>query len=336
MKYQEEVYAKKMHKKLRKHFKSKAFKISIKGAGVHWECIVQRNEFSCIVNCFDDPEYYTDFMHQEEPVATSRINDSDQTIAAVDNWLTNASINVLHENFPFVDQHKRDFIRLRKEVMVSIPEIENAIHSEIEHHIADIYNLNFSKGNRACYLSFYGKNKFPDARFTWDECVLFEYQVDNSSIFANVLKKWIYDNAKPSVMRKNFPWLQIGELADYYEKGKPVEGEFVKSWQGIENFYEHSSFSCSAEVENFIKTMRDYGYDKTLRAGQSLWTLMLSRSRRYGLEPHQPYIAFDFSEQGIKVYCKFESNECSFIHPCIELNAKINNLLKRLESIPVS
>jgi hypothetical protein len=38
-------------------------------------------------------------------------------------------------------------------------------------------------------------------------------------------------------MRKDFPWLQIDELADYYEAGKPIEGEFIQSWNSIESFY---------------------------------------------------------------------------------------------------
>ncbi|MFL0094154.1 hypothetical protein V2574_05435 [Tenacibaculum maritimum] len=44
-------------------------------------------------------------------------------------------------------------------------------------------------------------------------------------------------------MTNQFPEIQFGLLAEYYEKGKGIKGEFIESWNSIEEFY--CSFSDS-------------------------------------------------------------------------------------------
>jgi hypothetical protein len=111
----------------------------------------------------------------------------------------------------------------------------------------------------------------------------------------NLLKRWICDNAMPSAMRREFPWLMIGELADYYERGAPIEGEFIHSWDRIEEFYNTDHFSFRGRVLPLLRQLRDEGYARKLRAGQSMWTFILSRSRRNCLRATQSRIEFRFS-----------------------------------------
>jgi len=63
----------------------------------------------------------------------------------------------------------------------------------------------------------------------------------------------------PSTMRTEFPWLSIGDLADYYEKGDPVEGEFIKSWDWMQQFYEDDSFPMKTAVLTLIAQLRMRG-----------------------------------------------------------------------------
>ena len=143
--------------------------------------------------------------------------------------------------------------------------------------------------------------------------------------------RWLCDHAAPSALHREFPWLQLGKVARYYELGRGVEGEFIESWDRIEQFYREREFPPAAAVRAFVAEMRSRGYDRTLRAGQSLYNLMLSRSRRHGLRAGQPRIAFHFREQGMDVSVRMVTERTISV-PGIELNAEVDALLKQLEA----
>ena len=70
--------------------------------------------------------------------------------------------------------------------------------------------------------------------------------------------------------------------------------EFKQSWDDIEAFYSKYDDS-DGKVLSWVQQMRAKGYDSIFRAGQSLYSLMLSRSAHYGLREQQPFIIFDFN-----------------------------------------
>jgi hypothetical protein len=76
--------------------------------------------------------------------------------------------------------------------------------------------------------------------------------------------------------------------------------------------------------------MRSKGFERTLRAGQSLYTLVLSRSRRHGLRENQNSISFsfDFIKSAMEVRTpigeKFEFDK-------IEYNDTVEKLLRTIE-----
>jgi len=339
MKYSEEDVAKDLHRDLIQRFRTKATTISIDGAGVHWHCAVERENSRCSIACFTSlgTEYYTDFIRDAADMATSRISSRDQTIDAVADWLEGCEIAELYERYPFVDQEKRALVRLRDQVVTMVPELRQSANCYLDHQIADIYYLRMTAGDRSCELSFYGKNELPDAKFFWHDCQLFQFQSDDHSQLAAVLKRWICDRALPSTMRNEFSWLQIGDLADYYEAGKPVEGEFVQSWDWMEQFYDETKCPFATDVKKFIRTIRSKGYDKTLRAGQSLWSLILSRSRRHGMRQEQPCIQFWFRKDGMDVfnYLENRSEGRKRSYNRIELTPEIDALLVELQSAPI-
>ncbi|TWU28987.1 DsbA family protein [Novipirellula artificiosorum] len=163
-------------------------------------------------------------------------------------------------------------------------------------------HLKFTGHHRSCLLVPDDRVSLPSARFFWDNSFLFSFDVDDTYQLAIVLNRWLGDNAMPSALRKEFPWLEIGTLADYYEQGRPVEGEFLQSWDEMLNeFYglpaELVEGHFAVNACRLLTAMRSRGYDRRLRAGQSLWTLILSRSRRHGLREEQQAIAFMFHEE---------------------------------------
>jgi hypothetical protein len=72
-------------------------------------------------------------------------------------------------------------------------------------------------------------------------------------------------------------------------------------------------------------------YGKTLRAGQSLYSLIVSRSRRHGLRMDQLRITFHFGNDRMEVYTNLDG-ETRLSFPKIELTTEIDALLKQLEA----
>ncbi|MEQ8675276.1 MAG: LacI family DNA-binding transcriptional regulator [Aggregatilineales bacterium] len=116
--------------------------------------------------------------------------------------------------------------------------------------------------------------------------------------------------------------------------------DFSLSWDKIVSFYEHltttSGWQSMTPILDMISEMREREYDKKLRAGQSLATFILSRSRNWGLQPHvlQPTI-------------RFNANNLTYIHPDeartktilefdgVTLNDEIIALLDKLAEHPI-
>jgi hypothetical protein len=306
--------------------------IAIRGAGVNWRCTVQTAHHTSIVHCFDDrgPEYLTVFQRNGEQIATGRSPSPDETVDAILRWLADDSLSALYDRFPFVDQRKRELVLIRESVVGFAAQLLGSC--ELQERDSGICFLWFRKDSRSALIYFYGKEQDPDVICHWDECALFSYRAADRSMLGPVLKRWLCDTAVPSTMRSEFPWLAIGELADYYERGNPIEGEFVDSWNRIEQFYER--FTSKDRVLRFVGELRRDGYDRKLRAGQSMWTFILSRSRRHGLRADQARIQFQFSstDDAMVVTVRTNEEESTFttkIARTYQLNSVLSELLDR-------
>jgi hypothetical protein len=307
--------------------------VSIAGAGVHWRCTAVRSDATCSISCYHHRivEYYTSFERDSSKIATARTSDKQGTISAVADWLDGAALALLYDRYPFVDGRKRSLSLIRDTVVRSQPLLAQA--AEISHQGADIYCLKFRAEDRACQISYYGKNDLPDAKFAWDQTELFEYQPSDHAQLARLLHRWVCDQAEPSQIRREFPFLQIGELADYYERGQRVEGEFLQSWDRIEEDYQRDRCQASEAVLSLIRAMRRAGYDRLLRAGRSLLSLGLSRSRRHGLRAGQPCLWFQFHDARMDVIADFAGVKLTG-RP-IEFTPDIQRLLDALDEFDI-
>ena len=163
---------------------------------------------------------------------------------------------------------------------------------------------------------------------------MFALRTGDFDLLAKLLTRWICGRVMPSELQKEFPSIEMGKVAHYYEQGRGIEGEFVESWDHIERFYDKMNFPPAEAIRNLIKAMRAKGYDHTLRAGQSLYTLILSRSRRHGLKEGQPNIAFRFSEEGMKM-CPQNLSGAEMTIAGFVLNEAIEAQLHELATVPI-
>jgi hypothetical protein len=74
-----------------------------------------------------------------------------------------------------------------------------------------------------------------------------------------------------------------------------LEAELVESWARIIRFYEREHHETQwpwlLQLLDLAIALRAAGYDRELRAGQSLHALIVSRSRTHGLDADQAWVA---------------------------------------------
>ncbi len=109
-----------------------------------------------------------------------------------------------------------------------------------------------------------------------------------------------------------------------------LEEEFVQSWNHMEWFFGSGEiWPKMVDVVEFIATLRRTGYDRKLRAGQSLELFVVSRSQKHGLRPEQPSIAFHIYKGRMTVYSRGLYSE-TFVENAPTLSDRVRDLLDRL------
>lgn len=329
--YAEERHARALDRRLKELATQPEFTTSIEGEGVHWHCTATLPPFRCTLHCFDNDgaEFLVSFEASDDTLAAGRTHSQDEAVAAVRAWLAGRPLDQMYAGFAFIDQTRRSLAAILARTTELYPGMEQ-ITNQLQRTWGDQHELHFLADERSCRLYYYGDNNFPTASFQWDECELFTVETNDVDTLAHVLKRWLSDRAMPSVMRLDFPWLGISDVADAYEQGRGVEGEFMASWDSITEFYEGST-----ATPDFIARMRESGFDRTLRVGQSMFTMIVSRARRHGLRGEQSYIAFDFNASGIVINCNIEGESEQLTTPDYEFTPEIMALLERLEETPI-
>ena len=80
----------------------------------------------------------------------------------------------------------------------------------------------------------------------------------------------------------------------------PLDRDFIQSWERMEEFFGWmlARVPWNHRVLQFIAELRQAGYDRKLRAGQTIDIFIVSRSRHHGLRPDQSRVAFYFIRTG--------------------------------------
>lgn len=221
----------------------------------------------------------------------------------------------------------RALTKLRDDLCAHTPALQSGAESEIKHLGRDHCVLHFRSGERGCIIDVPG-DQLSHAAFLWDERPLFEIQFNDRRLLSVILNQWVCERAMPSQMRVKFPQLEIDTLADYYERGEPIVGEFMQSWDAIEEFYSEDNGDYFKAARALISALREAGYDRRLRAGQSMASLGLSRSQGQGLRDGQPRLWFDFGAREMDIDANFASGGL-LRHP-IQLTDEVRQLLDAL------
>lgn len=313
------------------------------GYGVHWQCTANRGGRSALVHCFDHggPQFYAQFRGGDPPDPNGRTRSRTETVEAVAAWLGGAGRDDLHRRFAFVDHRLRQLAAIRADSVAAHPELGPAC--ELRSPWADHHELILRAGDRAARVSFRGEEPEPDAVLSWDDCEQARVRTGDATRRALLLRRWVCDHAPPSAIAQEFPEVEVGPVARFYEEGRPVEGEFLVSWDEIERYFADRGPPDPAPILGLIAAIRRAGFDRTLRAGQSLWTLVVSRSRRHGLRDDQPCLFFsaphgsameEWCTGGMMVSGRV-GGAVLMLFPWFEFNPEVDAVLRRLEAFPI-
>lgn len=337
MEYVQEDHARDLHRDLSKALAPARpdVAVTVEGFGVHWHCTASRGERSCRVHCFEvgGPEYLALFGRGGRTEAAGRTRAKAEVIGAVAAWIDRHGVEDLWARFAFVDRRRRALEALRAEAVRRRPGLGRLASSRLEEAGSDSCALWFTARDRSCRIAFYADSEDPDATFQWADCELLRVRTRDTARLAAMLDRWLGDRAMPSAMAFDFPEVEVRPVARYYEEGRPVEGEFLVSWDNIERFYagllDQPRFPQTRRILDLVASLRRAGYDRRLRAGQSLFWLILSRSRRHGLREGQPHVVFDFREDGMALHCRIDGTERVSL-PRIEFSPQLEAVLTRL------
>ena len=234
-----------------------------------------------------------------------------------------ASVDVRPASDNFSDDVRRRLSELRAKLFVNDPVLESGVESEIEDRGGGYHILHFRLHDRECVVE--SGDGIVYAAFVWENNPLFANQFQETTSLSKLLKRWVADRAMPSEIRREFPDIEIDGLADYYERGVPLEGEFVRSWDAMEMFFREDGGDFFENARDFIRTLREAGYDRVLRAGQSMSIMGLSRSHEQGLSDDQPRLWFAFNRDDMDVDANYGLGHLKG-HP-IELTDEVRALL---------
>ena len=118
-----------------------------------------------------------------------------------------------------------------------------------------------------------------------------------------------------------------------------IEEEFLKSWDWAEVFYSDLGAYYELVQKSMLKLiaeLRVRGYDRKLRAGQQMFTFIVSRVRKYGLQTGQARLSIYVSPKGVTTISYKGSDglvELEFENA--EFTPELESLLERLLAHPI-
>ncbi len=342
MKHKEEYIAENLYENLKRYFKDRIESVGIskEGAGVHWNCNLELNKRKSRIHCFEHrhydeikPEYLISFEESETNKAWGRTHDIEETIQSSEDWINNKEIDFLHQKYQFIDWYKRRIQEIESQLVENQPILKQTERELYSPWSSGLYDYHIKFKNRSCELNGLGKIEPISFYFKWDDVILFEVKQDDVLLLAEVMKKWLIDEIEPSILENQYDWIEIGELAKYYQRGQGVKGEFIKSWNSIERFYRELSYEWHPFKEDALKLiqeMRNACLDEELRAGQSLFFFILSRARRHGLEDNHTYLQVTFlGHNQMKINSNLDNKDKDVVYE-VKYEGYIEEIVKEL------
>ena len=200
------------------------------------------------------------------------------------------------------DQSK--YKKIKAKLYQITPVLATISHSEIlEDELFGTYKLLLIHNQRSAEFDFVG-NAIA-CIFKWNDEDIFKTIDLDIYQLSLLLTKWLLHLEKPSQLKGEFPEILLSRLATYYEQGIGQEGVYIISWEDIEVFVKNSFESNHKPIIKLIQKLKERDYHKKIRAGNILQTIVLSRSRKYGLQDEQKKVSLYFTSSKLVLINKY-------------------------------
>jgi len=195
-------------------------------------------------------------------------------------------------------------------------------------------HIELKNKDRGCRIYPYHFSKIPKYEFEWDDCPLFKISSNDVKRQVEIIKSWVLNKTIPSKIQTQFPEIKLNKLAEYYEKGEGIKGEFIESWDIIENsriqglsieYYEEAK-----DELKLVKEMRNFNLDESLRIGSQLSVLILSRAKRQGIDEHKPQIRIVFLRDNKMEICSNLNHNSESIKCEVKYKGYLEEMIKEL------
>ena len=111
------------------------------------------------------------------------------------------------------------------------------------------------------------------------------------------------------------------------DNSQEIEQDFINSWDWITRFFkdmmERHNWKGVQHVLKMLEAMRERGYDKQLRAGQSMASFIVTRARSHGFKAHHGRIRFDLLPNGLSATYHRDGQEIKAITDSFEYSDEI-------------
>lgn len=117
-----------------------------------------------------------------------------------------------------------------------------------------------------------------------------------------------------------------------------IEQDFLDSWDHMEEYFSADRLLVWVnDMSNVIKQLREKGYDRKFRAGQSMINFIISRSYKHGLRREQAKLYFCPRPDGTMQVCYMEYPNPEIVIEVdrMELTPEIEPLLQKLLEQPI-
>lgn len=189
--------------------------------------------------------------------------------------------------------------------------------------------------DRGCRIyPYHFSSEIPKYEFEWDDCPLFKISSNDIKRQVEIIKSWVLNKTLPSKIQTQFPEIKLNKLAEYYQKGEGIKGEFIESWDVLENsriqglsieYYEEAK-----DELKLVQEMRKFNLDESLRIGSQLSVLILSRAKRQGIDEDEPQIRIVFlGDNKMRIYPNLNNNRKS-IESEVKYKGYLEEMIKEL------
>ena len=124
------------------------------------------------------------------------------------------------------------------------------------------------------------------------------------------------------------------------DDNQQIEQDFKASWDSIDQFFtrlvEHYHWEGHRPIFKILAAMRELGYDRQLRAGQSMSTFVVTRARFHHYRAHHGRIRLDVLSDGLNAVYYKDGEKIEVTTDSFDYTDEIDALLQRLLQEPIT